>query len=145
VFQSKLGSLVLCSLITRADDILEWMNEWMIFIPITMHSYREDKYNIYTKTYKCRNTIFFITCYIVLLLVQTIFYNVVLKLCCFSGITTSLTKCIIFSTNQAANNPCIVFNNENVKFVENHKQWRRCHLKLINCVEIISRLGIINY
>jgi hypothetical protein len=28
------------------------------------------------------------------------------------------TECIIFSTNQAANKPCIVFNNENVKFVE---------------------------
>jgi hypothetical protein len=57
-----------------------------------MHSYREDKYNIYTKTYMCRNTLFFITCYIVLLLMQTIFYNVVLKLSCFSGITTSLTR-----------------------------------------------------
>jgi hypothetical protein len=31
------------------------------------------------------------------------------------------TECIIFSTNQAANKHCIVFNNENVKFVENHK------------------------
>jgi hypothetical protein len=31
-------------------------------------------------------------------------------------------ECIICSTNQAANKPCIVFNNENVKCVENHKQ-----------------------
>jgi hypothetical protein len=28
------------------------------------------------------------------------------------------TECIIFSTNQAVNKPCIVFNNENVKFLE---------------------------
>ena len=50
------------------------------------------------------------------------------------------TECIIFSTNQAANKPCIVFNNENVKFVENHKhlgvtcshncKWH-CHIENI--------------
>jgi hypothetical protein len=50
------------------------------------------------------------------------------------------TECIIFSTNQAANKPCIVFNNENVKFVENYKhlgvtfshncKWH-CHIENI--------------
>ena len=50
------------------------------------------------------------------------------------------TECIICSTNQAANKPCIVFNNENVIFVENHKhlgitfshncKWH-CHIENI--------------
>ena len=50
------------------------------------------------------------------------------------------TECIFFSTNQAVNKPCIVFNNENVKFVENHKhlgvtfshncKWH-CHIENI--------------
>ena len=45
-----------------------------------------------------------------------------------------------FSTNQAANKPCIVFNNENIKLVENHKylgvtfyhncKWH-CHIENI--------------
>jgi len=50
------------------------------------------------------------------------------------------TECIIFSTYQAANKSCIVFNNENVKFVEHHKhlgvtfshncKWH-CHIENI--------------
>ena len=58
------------------------------------------------------------------------------------------TECIIFSTNQAANKPCIVFDNENGKFVENHKhlgvtfshncKWH-CHIE-----NILKRRSTIN-
>jgi hypothetical protein len=60
------------------------------------------------------------------------------------------TECIIFSTNQVANKPCIVFNNENVKFVENHKhlgvtfshncKWH-CHIEnILKSIYIIRRI-----